>query len=116
MTQLPRPSPAEQERLYRRIADALFSSIPQEWEATLLRVTVAPSAQLQLTISGPRDLALTRLPDGALYERTAELYDLFLREGRPFTRLDFRLSWDEANETWRFIADYAFDGTTTSPE
>jgi hypothetical protein len=105
-----RPSPEEQERLYRAIADAVWKSVPEDWEEIVLRMeaTGDASSPVSLTISGPSGVPNVRVPDGSLYEPTLELYDLYAREARPFARCDFSLEWDGEQESWQFKADYDY--------
>jgi hypothetical protein len=105
-----RPSPEDQERLYRAIADAVCKSVPEEWEEIMLRIeaTGDESGPVSLEISGPSGVPNLRVPDDALYEPTLALYDLFARDARPFSRCDFSLRWDGERESWRFGAEYAY--------
>jgi hypothetical protein len=102
------PSPAEQERLYPLIADALFKSIPDDWDEILLQIEPTESGQIQLVISGPEGVPNLRVPDNSLYPPAIELYDLFVRESCPFLRCDFWLRWVEDDESWRFAAEFAY--------
>jgi hypothetical protein len=106
----PRPAPEDQERLYRAIANAVWKSVPEEWEEILLRIeaTGDASGPVSLEISGPSGVPNLRVPDGSLYEPTLALYDLFARDARPFSRCDFSLRWDGEQESWQFGADYAY--------
>jgi hypothetical protein len=60
-----------------------------------------------MEISGPADVPNLRAPDDALYEPAFQLYDLFAAEGHPFSRCDFRLTWD-GGRSWRRVAEYAY--------
>ena len=102
-----RPSPADQERLYPAIADALFKSVPEDWDEILLQIQPVGS-QIQFEITGPGGRPNLRVPDDSVWEPAKELYDLFVRESCPFARCDFRLRWDEAQENWRFTVDFVY--------
>src|SRR5262245_11981649 len=103
-----RPAPEDQERLYRAIANALWKSVPEDWQEITLRIeaTGDPSSPVSLKISGPSDVPNLRVPDDSLYEPTIELYDLFARDARPFARCDFSLKWNSDRESWQFNAEY----------
>jgi hypothetical protein len=102
------PSPEDQERLYPAIADALVKSVPEDWEEVMLRIEAAEPGQIQLEISGPNGVANLRVPDDSLYEPAIELYDLFAKDARPFSRCDFSLTWNSDRESWQFKAEYAY--------
>ena len=104
----PRPSPAHQERLYAAIAEALFKSVPEDWDDILLRIDATETGELRMEISGPANVPNLRAPDDSLYEPAFQLYDLFAGEGRPFSRCDFRLKWNEARASWRRVAEYTY--------
>jgi hypothetical protein len=103
-----RPSSSSQEELYPAIARALLKSVSQEWPEVLLQIRASESNQIELEISGPAGEPNLRLPDDSLYEAMFALYDLFARKARPFARCDFRLRWDDAEEKWRFTADFTY--------
>jgi hypothetical protein len=105
-----RPDPEEQERLYRAIADALWKSVPGDWDEIILRIetTGDTTRPVPLSISGPSGVPNLRVPDNSLYEPTVALYDLFARDARPFSRCDFSLGWQGEEESWRFTADYVY--------
>src|SRR3954471_14575890 len=110
-----RPPTANQERLYRAIADALFVCVDEDWDEILLQMEPAGS-ELRFVISGPRGIPTLRVPDDSLYEHGVELYDLFVRAKCPFARCDFHLRWDDAKEKWRFTADFTYPpGCEQSP-
>ena len=105
-----RPTPEEQERLYRAIADAVWKSVPEDWEQITLRIEATGNASgpVSLQLFGPSGVSNLRVPDDSLYEPTLELYDLFARDARPFSRCEFLLSWDAEGESWRYKADYVY--------
>ena len=105
-----RPDPEEQERLYRAIADAVWKSVPEDWEEIMLQIkaTGDASGPVSLELSGPSGVSNLSVPDDSLYEPTLELYDLFARDARPFSCCNFLLSWDAERESWRFKAEYAY--------
>jgi hypothetical protein len=107
MTPTTRPSSDEQERLCRAIADALFKSVPEEWDEIRLQITPGES-WIQLEVTGPGGIPNLRVPDDSLYEPAGELYALFQREARAFQRCDFQLRWDEGGEFWQFAADFTY--------
>src|ERR1700677_189291 len=76
-----RPTEADQERLYRAIADALFRSAPEGWEHITLHIVATTAGHVQLTVSGPSGTPSLRVPDNSLFPPVYELYDLFALAG-----------------------------------
>ena len=104
----PIPSLADQERLYPAIGEALLKSVPEDWTEILLRVKAIRAGKIELEIFGPAGVSNLRMPDDSLFPPAIELYELFAREAKAFESCDFSLTWDDARETWRFNAKYAY--------
>jgi hypothetical protein len=107
----PIPSAAAQEKCYRTIVDALFKSVPEDWNEIHLSIEASESGEIQLSIFGPSSTPNLRVPDDLLYEAVFVLYDLFAQEARPFTLCNFRLWWNDELHSWKYSANYRYGST-----
>ena len=102
------PSPADQERIYKVIANALLQDLPEGWEKLTLEIGVSEGGHIRCSAHGPSGTPDLRIYDDSLYAAACELYDLFASLGTPFTKCVISLGWQAENELWKYRADYTY--------
>lgn len=100
------PSAQDQQAVYQELANALFSSVPDDWAQIELLVEVESVDRPRLKISGASKEPLLKTPDDSLYPAVYRFIDLFRESDRHFKSASYRLLWDESTEDWQMSVDF----------
>ncbi len=95
-----------------RIVQQLLSVIPAGWWSIVLDVTheETPDEEggLALSISSDEGYCDVVLPPEEMYQAVIEHAELFAAHGRPWSKLHYRVFFDEVIDNWRFTIDYEY--------
>lgn len=104
----------KQAEIQAGLAGAVIESIPEDWytaELTLGPMTSDDDSQsMSHELNNPQLTAgvVSAVPKDQVYIHTRELELLFREFGTVWAKATFRVSWEEADEQWRFVMEYEY--------
>lgn len=95
-----------------RIVQQLLTVIPEQWWSIVLVVTkektLGEEDGLSLSIFSDQGYPDIVMPPDEMYQALTEHADLFASRGRPWSKLHYRVYFDEAIDNWRFTIDFDY--------
>ena len=103
--------PDEEGPIDVEIAELLTSVLPPSWRSAMLEIEVVPQPEgvkgLTHKIRGPRGIRELVSPPDEMYEASFRLYDLFLREGQPWRRVQYLVTQTPQGD-WKYQVAFEY--------
>lgn len=96
-----------QQEIYPKLALELINLIPQEWYSAVLELNKSKEG-MGHSIYSDEGYTNVIVPSMELYEQTRKLELLFKEYGPVWENADFKVSWDDANEDWKYSVEYMY--------
>jgi hypothetical protein len=98
------------------IAEWLISVLPESWRSGLLEIQYVPLAEDEIglahKITNPDGSPGPVSPPDEIYEASFRLYDLFVRSGHPWRRVEYLVT-QAAGGAWEMQASFEYEGPAT---
>lgn len=105
----------KQAEIQANLAAAVIESIPEDWDEAELTlgpmIEVDGMESMRHELSNPQSTSgvISVIANDEVFLHTNELELLFREFGAAWAKATLRVTWEEADEQWRFVMNFEYD-------